>query len=93
MHKHSLVFPKLPVSKKIESSPICTSNRRTVNIGKLGTFWINVMSKGFENEADVSHKATKKVNVRFKPSNTIKLPMRQLKFDYLLILSLLSCAT
>ena len=59
------------------------ANGRTVNLGKLGTYWLNVNSKGYENEADVSPEAIKKVNVRFKPSGTIKSLLGQLKFERL----------
>ena len=59
------------------------SNGRTVNLGKLGTFWLNISSKGYDNEQEVSPEAIKKVNVRFKPSRTIKTLLGQLKFDRL----------
>ena len=59
------------------------ANGRTVNLGTLGTYWLNVNSEGFENEADVSPDAIKKINVRFKPSGTIKSLLGQLKFERL----------
>ncbi len=54
---------------------------RTINLGKLGTFWLNINSEGFENEDEVGPEAIKKVNVRFRPSNALKKLMGGLKFD------------
>ncbi len=64
----------------IDLVPKELAHGRTVNLGNLGTFWLNISSEGLENEADVSPEAIKKVNIRFKPSRTVKYLLGQLKF-------------
>jgi predicted histone-like DNA-binding protein len=59
------------------------ANGRTVNLGKLGTFRLSINSMGLEKKEDVSPEAIKKVNVRFRPSGTIKYLLGQLKFERL----------
>ena len=53
----------------------------TVTLGNLGTFWINVSSKGFDTEKEVSPKAINKVKVHFKASNQLKVLMSNLRYD------------
>lgn len=71
------------ITNLIDLVPKELANGRTVKLGKLGTFWLNVNSEGLEKEEDVSPEAIKKVNVRFRPSRTVKCLLGQLKFDRL----------
>ncbi len=71
------------ITNLIDLVPKELSMGRTVNLGKLGTFWLNVNSHGYENQEEVSPEAIKKVNVRFKPSNVIKNLLGSLKFERL----------
>ncbi len=68
------------VTNLIDLVPKELSMGRTVNLGKLGTFFLNVNSKGYENQDDVSPEAVKKVNVKFRPSGSIKTLLGSLKF-------------
>lgn len=71
------------IANLIDLVPKELASGRTVKLGKLGTFWLNIKSEGFEKEEDVSAEAIKKVNVRFKPSRTLRYLLGQLKFDRL----------
>jgi predicted histone-like DNA-binding protein len=71
------------ITNLIDLIPKELSMGRTVNLGKLGTFWLNINSNGFESEEEVTPEAIKKVNVRFRPSPILKKLMGGLKFDRL----------
>ena len=71
------------ITNLIDLVPKELSNGRTVQLGRLGTFWLNINSKGYDKAADVNAEAIKKVNVRFKPSGTIKMLLGRLKFERL----------
>lgn len=71
------------VTNLIDLIPKELSMGRTVNLGRLGTFWLNINSDGYETEEEVTPDAVKKVNVRFRPSSTLKELMRRLRFDRL----------
>jgi predicted histone-like DNA-binding protein len=67
----------------IDLVPKELASGRTINLGKLGTFWLNISSREYETADDVSPEAIKKVNVRFKPSASIKSLLGRLKFERL----------
>ena len=71
------------ITNLIDLIPKELSMRRTVNLGKLGTFWLNINSEGFDTEEEVTSDAIKKVNVRFRPSFALKELMRRLRFNRL----------
>ena len=71
------------ITNLIDLVPKELANGRTVNLGKLGTFWLNINSAGFDKEEDVSPEGIKKVNLRFKPSGTLKYLLGKLKFERL----------
>ena len=72
------------VTNLIDLIPKELSMGRTVNLGKLGTFWLNINSNGFESEEEVNPDvAIKKVNIRFRPSTVLKKLIGGLKFDRL----------
>jgi predicted histone-like DNA-binding protein len=71
------------VTNLIDLVPKELSMGRTVNLGKLGTFFLNINSEGSVAQEDVSPDAIKKVNVKFRPSNAIKHLLGRLKFEKL----------
>jgi predicted histone-like DNA-binding protein len=71
------------ITNLIDLVPKELAGGRTVHLGKLGTFWLNISSKGYETAEEVSPEAIKKVNVRFKPAPTLKSLLGNLKFDRL----------
>lgn len=71
------------ITNLIDLIPKELSMGRTVNLGNLGTFWINVNSEGFDTKEEVTPEAIKKVNVRFRPSIALKELMRRLRFNRL----------
>lgn len=71
------------ITNLIDLVPKELANGRTVNLGRLGTFWLNISSEGMETAEEVSPEAIKKVNVRFKPSPEIKSLLGRLKFERL----------
>ena len=71
------------VTNLIDLVPKELANGRTVILGKLGSFRLSINSMGLEKKEDVGPEAIKKVNVRFRPSGTIKYLLGQLKFERL----------
>ena len=65
----------------IELVPKELARGNTVTLGNLGTFWINVSSRGFDNEEEVSPDAIENVKVHFKASNQLKQLMSNLTYD------------
>ena len=71
------------ITNLIDLVPKELAHGRTVQMGNLGAFMLNISSHGYDNEADVSPEAIKKVNVRFRPGKTLKHLLGQLKFERL----------
>ncbi|CAD5258185.1 MULTISPECIES: HU family DNA-binding protein [unclassified Imperialibacter] len=65
----------------LELVPKFLRNGRTVNLGQLGRFSINISSKGYETPEEVGNFSIRKSKVLFTPSNEMRDELKTIKYS------------
>ena len=64
----------------LELVPKFLRNGRTVNLGQLGSFKVNISSKGYESPEDVGNYSIKRNKISFLPSGEMRESMAGVKY-------------